>query len=103
MERPGARLCLSDGPLRTAVKRRYGKRLGLEKTAHVLIAGDCGLSQPGQEYGPWTWRSRAHTGRWVDNATAAVSPSQCLFLQLTSGRCVTLMAQAPSAVALLRL
>lgn len=38
VERPGARLCLSDGPLRTAVKRRYGKRLGLEKTAHVLIA-----------------------------------------------------------------
>ncbi|XP_031217755.1 telomerase protein component 1 [Mastomys coucha] len=38
VERPGARLCLSDGPLRTTVKRRYGKRLGLEKTAHVLIA-----------------------------------------------------------------
>lgn len=38
MERPGARLCLSDGPLRTAVKRRYGKMLGLEKTAHLLIA-----------------------------------------------------------------
>lgn len=40
VERPGARLCLSDGPLRTAVNRRYGKKLGLEKTAHVLIAGD---------------------------------------------------------------
>ena len=38
VERPGARLCLSDGPLRTTIKRRYGKRLGLEKTAHVLIA-----------------------------------------------------------------
>ncbi|KAH0505878.1 Telomerase protein component 1 [Microtus ochrogaster] len=38
VERPGARFCLSDGPLRTAVKRRYGKRLALEKTAHVLIA-----------------------------------------------------------------
>ncbi|XP_040591714.1 telomerase protein component 1 isoform X2 [Mesocricetus auratus] len=38
VERPGARLCLSDGPLRTAVKRRYGKMLGLEKTAHLLIA-----------------------------------------------------------------
>nr|XP_021494699.1 telomerase protein component 1 isoform X1 [Meriones unguiculatus] len=38
VERPGARLCLSDGPLRTAVKRRYGKRLGLEKMAHILIA-----------------------------------------------------------------
>ncbi|XP_057642086.1 telomerase protein component 1 [Chionomys nivalis] len=38
VERPGARLRLSDGPLRTAVKHRYGKRLALEKTAHVLIA-----------------------------------------------------------------
>ncbi|XP_051032731.1 telomerase protein component 1 [Phodopus roborovskii] len=38
VDRPGARLCLSDGPLRTAVKRRYGKKLGLEKPAHVLIA-----------------------------------------------------------------
>ncbi|XP_050998953.1 LOW QUALITY PROTEIN: telomerase protein component 1 [Acomys russatus] len=38
VEPPGARLCLSDGPLRTAVKRRYGKRLGLEKTAHALTA-----------------------------------------------------------------
>ncbi|KAL6032473.1 hypothetical protein STEG23_021751, partial [Scotinomys teguina] len=38
VERPGARLFLSDGPLRTAIKRRYGKRLGLEKTAHILIA-----------------------------------------------------------------
>ncbi|KAL1781119.1 telomerase protein component 1 [Sigmodon hispidus] len=38
VERPGARLRLPDGPLRTAVKRRYGKRLGLEKSAHVLLA-----------------------------------------------------------------
>ncbi|XP_036094988.1 telomerase protein component 1 isoform X1 [Rousettus aegyptiacus] len=38
LERPGARLCLTDGPLRTAVKCRYGKRLGLESTAHFLIA-----------------------------------------------------------------
>ncbi|XP_045678527.1 telomerase protein component 1 isoform X1 [Phyllostomus hastatus] len=38
LERPGARLCLPDGPLRTAVKCRYGKRLELERTAHVLIA-----------------------------------------------------------------
>lgn len=44
VERPGTRLCLSDGPLRTAVKRRYGKRLGLEKAAHILVAGDCSLS-----------------------------------------------------------
>ncbi|XP_063571503.1 telomerase protein component 1 isoform X2 [Pongo abelii] len=38
LERPGARLCLPDGPLRTAAKRRYGKRPGLEDTAHILIA-----------------------------------------------------------------
>ncbi|XP_054421609.1 telomerase protein component 1 [Pteronotus mesoamericanus] len=38
LERPGARLCLPDGPLRTAVKCRYGKRLELKCTAHVLIA-----------------------------------------------------------------
>ncbi|XP_063093010.1 telomerase protein component 1 isoform X1 [Cavia porcellus] len=38
LERPGARLCLPDGPLKTAAKRRYGKRRGLEDTAHVLIA-----------------------------------------------------------------
>ncbi|XP_029419184.1 telomerase protein component 1 isoform X2 [Nannospalax galili] len=38
VERPGARLCLPDGPLRTAAKRRYGKRPELEKTAHVLLA-----------------------------------------------------------------
>ncbi|XP_033707287.1 telomerase protein component 1 isoform X1 [Tursiops truncatus] len=38
LERPGARLCLRDGPLRTAAKCRYGKRPELEKTAHILIA-----------------------------------------------------------------
>uniref|UniRef100_A0A671FNJ2 Telomerase protein component 1 n=1 Tax=Rhinolophus ferrumequinum TaxID=59479 RepID=A0A671FNJ2_RHIFE len=38
LERPGSRLCLPDGPLRTAAKCRYGKRPGLESTAHVLIA-----------------------------------------------------------------
>ncbi|KAG3261475.1 telomerase associated protein 1, transcript variant X1 [Ictidomys tridecemlineatus] len=38
LERPGARLCLPDGPLRTAAKHRYGKRPGLENTAHILIA-----------------------------------------------------------------
>ncbi|XP_076983448.1 telomerase protein component 1 isoform X2 [Tamandua tetradactyla] len=38
LERPGARLCLVDGPLRAAAKRRYGKRAGLESTAHILIA-----------------------------------------------------------------
>ncbi|XP_020013985.2 telomerase protein component 1 isoform X1 [Castor canadensis] len=38
LERPGARLCLPDGPLRTAAQRRYGKKLGLENTAHILIA-----------------------------------------------------------------
>ncbi|XP_057579321.1 telomerase protein component 1 isoform X2 [Hippopotamus amphibius kiboko] len=38
LERPGARLCLQDGPLRTAAKCRYGKRAELEKTAHILIA-----------------------------------------------------------------
>ncbi|XP_047396054.1 telomerase protein component 1 isoform X2 [Sciurus carolinensis] len=38
LERPGARLCLPDGPLRTAAKHRYGKRPGLEKAAHMLIA-----------------------------------------------------------------
>lgn len=49
VERPGARLCLSDGPLRTAVKRRYGKRLALDKTAHVVIAGDCSPDQHGRD------------------------------------------------------
>ncbi|XP_019487936.1 PREDICTED: telomerase protein component 1 [Hipposideros armiger] len=38
LERPGARLCLPDGPLRTAAKCRYGKRPGLESMAHILIA-----------------------------------------------------------------
>ncbi|EPY76192.1 telomerase protein component 1 [Camelus ferus] len=38
LERPGARLCLHDGPLRTAAKCRYGKRRELEKMAHILIA-----------------------------------------------------------------
>ncbi|XP_011831681.1 PREDICTED: telomerase protein component 1 [Mandrillus leucophaeus] len=38
LERPGARLCLPDGPLRTAAKRRYGKRPGQADTAHILIA-----------------------------------------------------------------
>ncbi|XP_036151924.1 telomerase protein component 1 isoform X1 [Myotis myotis] len=38
LERPGARLCLPAGPLRTVAKGRYGKRLELESTAHVLIA-----------------------------------------------------------------
>ncbi|NP_001297242.1 telomerase protein component 1 [Heterocephalus glaber] len=38
LERPGARLCLRDGALKTAVKRRYGKRRGLQHMAHVLIA-----------------------------------------------------------------
>ncbi|XP_019665763.2 telomerase protein component 1 isoform X1 [Ailuropoda melanoleuca] len=38
LERAGARLCLPAGPLRTAAQCRYGKRLGLEKTAHILIA-----------------------------------------------------------------
>ncbi|XP_005560731.3 telomerase protein component 1 isoform X1 [Macaca fascicularis] len=38
LERPGARLCLPDGPLRTAANRRYGKRPGQEDTAHILIA-----------------------------------------------------------------
>ncbi|KAM6202580.1 telomerase protein component 1 [Rhynchocyon petersi] len=38
LERLGARLCLHDGPLRTAAKHRYGKRPGLESTAHILIA-----------------------------------------------------------------
>ncbi|KAM6181674.1 telomerase protein component 1 [Erethizon dorsatum] len=38
LERPGARLCLPDGPLKTAAKRRYWNRQGLENTAHVLIA-----------------------------------------------------------------
>lgn len=47
LERPGARLCLPDGPLKTAAKRRYGKRRGLEDTAHVLIAGEHGPSHLG--------------------------------------------------------
>ncbi|XP_060031383.1 telomerase protein component 1 isoform X2 [Erinaceus europaeus] len=38
LERPGARLCLPDGPLRTATKCRYRKKPGLESTAHVLLA-----------------------------------------------------------------
>ncbi|XP_049624684.1 telomerase protein component 1 [Suncus etruscus] len=38
LERPGARLCLPDGPLRTAVVCRYGKRPGLETMAHLLLA-----------------------------------------------------------------
>lgn len=38
LEHPGARLCLPDGPLRTAAKRRYGKRPGQADTAHILIA-----------------------------------------------------------------
>uniref|UniRef100_A0A8C5VSR8 Telomerase associated protein 1 n=1 Tax=Microcebus murinus TaxID=30608 RepID=A0A8C5VSR8_MICMU len=38
LERPGTRLCLPDGALRTVAKRRYGKRPGLEDTAHILIA-----------------------------------------------------------------
>ncbi|XP_036849878.2 telomerase protein component 1 isoform X2 [Manis javanica] len=38
LERPGARLCLRDGPLRTAAKCRCGRRPGLENTAHLLIA-----------------------------------------------------------------
>lgn len=67
VERPGARLCLSAGPLRTAVRRRYGRRLGLERTAHVLLAGDCSPTQHGQENGAWTWRSGPYTGHWVDN------------------------------------
>lgn len=46
LERAGARLCLPAGPLRTAAKCRYGKRRGLEKTAHVLLAGDFGLNWP---------------------------------------------------------
>ena len=46
LERPGARLCLQDGPLRTAARCRYGKRPELEKTAHLLTAGDCSLVNP---------------------------------------------------------
>ncbi|KAK2498922.1 hypothetical protein MC885_003950 [Smutsia gigantea] len=38
LERPGARLCLPDGPLRTAAKCRCARRPGLEKTAHLLVA-----------------------------------------------------------------
>uniref|UniRef100_A0A8C2UNH7 Telomerase associated protein 1 n=1 Tax=Chinchilla lanigera TaxID=34839 RepID=A0A8C2UNH7_CHILA len=38
LERPGARLRLPDGPLKTAARRRYGKRRGLQNTAHVLTA-----------------------------------------------------------------
>ncbi|XP_006163129.1 telomerase protein component 1 [Tupaia chinensis] len=38
LERAGARLCLPDGPLRTAAERRYGKRPGLQSTAHILVA-----------------------------------------------------------------
>ncbi|XP_062944572.1 telomerase protein component 1 isoform X2 [Cynocephalus volans] len=51
LERPGARLCLPDGPLRTAATRRYGKRLGLEEMAHTLIAAQlwkmCDPDAPG--------------------------------------------------------
>lgn len=46
LERAGARLCLPAGPLRTAAQCRYGKRWGLQKTAHVLIAGDDGQDWP---------------------------------------------------------
>nr|XP_013009973.1 telomerase protein component 1-like [Cavia porcellus] len=38
LERPGARLHLPDGPLRTAARHRYGKWQEFENTAHVLIA-----------------------------------------------------------------
>uniref|UniRef100_A0A8C3WJJ7 Telomerase associated protein 1 n=1 Tax=Catagonus wagneri TaxID=51154 RepID=A0A8C3WJJ7_9CETA len=38
LERPGARLCLHEGPLRTAASCRYRKRTELEKMAHLLIA-----------------------------------------------------------------
>lgn len=38
LQRPGARLCLPDGPLRTAAVCRYGKRPGLEDMAHLLLA-----------------------------------------------------------------
>lgn len=54
LERPGARLCLQDGPLRTAARCRYGKRPELEKMAHLLTAGDCGPVNPrGIERGAW--------------------------------------------------
>lgn len=54
LERPGARLCLQDGPLRTAARCRYGKRPELEKTAHLLTAGDCSLVNLwGTERGAW--------------------------------------------------
>lgn len=54
LERPGARLCLPAGPLRIAAKGRYGKRLELESTAHVLIAGNYGSNKPGAlSVGPW--------------------------------------------------
>ncbi|XP_055989915.1 telomerase protein component 1 [Sorex fumeus] len=38
LERPGARLCLAEGPLGTAATCRYGKRPGLENMAHLLLA-----------------------------------------------------------------
>uniref|UniRef100_A0A8D2KQU9 Telomerase associated protein 1 n=1 Tax=Varanus komodoensis TaxID=61221 RepID=A0A8D2KQU9_VARKO len=41
LEAPGSRLHLCGTPLRTAVERRYRKKPGLERTAHVLLAGDC--------------------------------------------------------------
>ncbi|KAH0626292.1 hypothetical protein JD844_001202 [Phrynosoma platyrhinos] len=37
-EPPGSRLHLYDTPLRTAVERRYLKKTGLDRTAHVLLA-----------------------------------------------------------------
>lgn len=129
LERAGARLCLPAGPLRTAARCRYGKRLGLEKTAHILIAGDCGPTGPNQprgtESGAYTWRPGPPTGAPMGLAPSPATPeccdlwdaifgdalergpSQCLFcnshLQLSSGRLVTLRPQAPSEVAFLRL
>ncbi|XP_044278296.1 telomerase protein component 1 isoform X3 [Varanus komodoensis] len=38
LEAPGSRLHLCGTPLRTAVERRYRKKPGLERTAHVLLA-----------------------------------------------------------------
>uniref|UniRef100_A0A8C5JWG6 Telomerase associated protein 1 n=1 Tax=Jaculus jaculus TaxID=51337 RepID=A0A8C5JWG6_JACJA len=38
LERPGACLCLPEGPLKKAAKHRYGRRLGLQNTAHLLTA-----------------------------------------------------------------
>lgn len=94
LERPGARLCLHDGPLRTAAKCRYGKRPELEKTAHLLIAGDCSLvNPPGAEWGVWCSPSAGPSFATlvvlgscrslrdvVFGAASGLSPSQCLFL-----------------------